>query len=203
MSRHENSVMRNSRRAVGVKRTFQPLARMERIMSMYSRVKEAAGSTTDLILSVWMRKPWSSTNSFCSPSLKSEPRLSARRSEWSWCTVIPSAESSLTSRRLDCVACAAREPSIFDSYSIGAASMYSGSTAWRALRPCRSSQPKKESRAYPSLCSSIEYLVFTYGMASTHPCIGDARSGSGSRVTFFQRERTSFRSIEAHDSKLG
>ena len=57
MSRHENSVMRNSRRAVGTKSTFHALARMVMIMSRYSSVKEAAGSMIVRILSVSIRKP--------------------------------------------------------------------------------------------------------------------------------------------------
>mmetsp|Transcript_8303 Transcript_8303/g.26790 ORF Transcript_8303/g.26790 Transcript_8303/m.26790 type:complete len:210 (-) Transcript_8303:493-1122(-) len=203
MSRHENSVMRNSSRAVGTKSTFHPLARIVMIMSRYSSVKEARGSMTVLILSLSMRKPWSSMNSVCGPSWKSCPRLSARRSEWSWCTVIPCGESSLTSRRLVCVACAASEPSALDSYSIGAASAYDALTSLCASRPRSSSQPKKESRAYPSLWTRYEYFVLMCGIASTHPCMGETRSGSGSSVTFFHRASTPFRSMFAHDSKFG
>ncbi len=111
----------------------------------------------------------------------------------------------MTSLRLVCVACAASEPSDLDSYSIGAASdqLPAGSLSWRSLSPRSSSQPKKGSSAYPSLCSSIEYLVRMCGTASTQPCIGLERSGSGSTVTFFQRLRMCLSSIFAHDSKLG
>ena len=74
---------------MGTKRAFQPFARMVMIMSRYSRVKEAEGSMMVPILSVSIKKPWSSTNSVWSPSLKSKPRLSARLNEWSWWTVAP------------------------------------------------------------------------------------------------------------------
>ena len=37
-------------------------------MSRYSSVKEARGSMTVLILSLSIRKPWSSMNSVCGPS---------------------------------------------------------------------------------------------------------------------------------------
>ena len=53
---------------MGVKSTFHPFARMVMIMSMYSSVKLALGSMTVAILSVSMRKPWSSTKSVCGPS---------------------------------------------------------------------------------------------------------------------------------------
>ena len=115
MSRHENSVMRNSRRAVGTKSTRHSLARIVMIMSMYSSVNDADGSITVVILSVSIMKPWSSTNSVCAPSFTSEPRLSARRSEWSWRTATPWSEPSLTRRRFDWVAWAPSEPSAFDS----------------------------------------------------------------------------------------
>ena len=39
--------------------TFQLFARMLMIMSRYSRVKDAIGSITVEILSVWIMKPWS------------------------------------------------------------------------------------------------------------------------------------------------
>ena len=51
--------------------------------------------------------------------------------------------------------------------------------------------------------SSIEYLVLMCGIASTQPCIGLERSGSGSSVTFFQRLSTCRKSIFAQDSKFG
>ena len=57
--------------------------------------------------------------------------------------------------------------------------------------------------AHPSLCSSMLYLVLTYGMASSQPCMGLARRGSGILVTFFQYLSCGDRSMVAHDLKLG
>ena len=57
--------------------------------------------------------------------------------------------------------------------------------------------------AHPSLCSSMLYLVLTYGMASSQPCMGLARRGSGILVTFFQYASCGDRSMVAHDLKLG